>query len=188
MASNLAIRTDGRNNMVQGNDGSPATPEITDDIRLGLRLLAKLARLAEQACQSTGISLPQYRLLSELSAGPSRASTMATRLGVSRPTLTSLVNGLEHMALLVRTRVPTDRRGIALQATEDGRVAVARAETALAERLGGLASPAHMTEVTSLARHMTSVLAEQATSPPAEKQDRHARRGAALKYSLPAPT
>ena len=40
MASNLAIRTDGRNDMVQGNDGSPATPEITDDIRLGLRLLA----------------------------------------------------------------------------------------------------------------------------------------------------
>src|SRR5215470_748749 len=58
------------------------------DFRRGIR---PLARVAEQACQSTGISLPQYRLLVSASEGPQRASELALAIGVSRPTLTSLV-------------------------------------------------------------------------------------------------
>ncbi|MEE2678669.1 MAG: MarR family transcriptional regulator [Myxococcota bacterium] len=187
MATNLAIQPNRRNGIMHDDDRSPATPEITDDMRLGLRLLAKLARLAEQACQSTGISLPQYRLLSELTTGPSRASTMAARLGVSRPTLTSLVNGLEHLGLLARARVPSDRRGIALETTDSGRLAVARAETALAERFGGLASPAHMTEVAGLARHMTHVLAQQSDAPQGKAPEPRVAPAATPKYSAPAP-
>ena len=96
------------------------------------------ARVAEQACQSTGISLPQYRLLASVTDGPHRASALASRVGVSRPTLTSLVDGLEHAGLLRRVPVPTDRRGIELEATGAGLEAVARADVALAERIVGL--------------------------------------------------
>lgn len=136
--------------------------QINDDMRLGIRLLAKLARVAEQACQTTGISLPQYRLLSEIVAGPSRASVLAARVGVSRPTLTSLVHGLEHSGFVVRVPVPADRRGIELRATETGLAAVARAETALAERIRGLAGSARMVDVADVTRHMSSVLAHEA--------------------------
>ena len=107
----------------------------TPDFRAGIRLLARLARVAEQACQSTGISLPQYRLLASISGQSQRASELATQVGVSRPTLTSLVDGLERGDLLRRARVPTDRRGIQLVATEAGRAAVGRAENALAQRM-----------------------------------------------------
>ena len=110
------------------------------DITVGIRLLARLARLAEQVCQTTGISLPQYRLLVSISGDPQRASELATRVGVSRPTLTSLVDGLEQAGLLRRVPVPTDRRGIQLVATNAGRDAVERADAALTDRMFQLVS------------------------------------------------
>ena len=140
----------------------PPTIQVNDDMRLGIRLLAKLARIAEQACQTTGISLPQYRLLSEVSAGPRRASALAARVGVSRPTLTSLVDGLEHAGLLVRMPVPADRRGIELRATDEGLASVARAEAALARRISGLTGQVRMDDVTDITRQMSSVLAHDA--------------------------
>lgn len=107
----------------------------------GIRLLARLARVAEQACQSTGISLPQYRLLVSISGQPQRASELAARVGVSRPTLTSLVDGLQQAGLLRRMPVPTDRRGIQLVPTDEGLGAVARAEDALTRRMLQLVAP-----------------------------------------------
>jgi DNA-binding MarR family transcriptional regulator len=105
------------------------------DFRAGIRLLARLARVAEQTCQQTGISLPQYRLLVSAAQGPQRASELAASVGVSRPTLTSLVDGLEQAGLVKRAPVPSDRRGIQLELTEAGREATARAEEALSGRL-----------------------------------------------------
>jgi DNA-binding MarR family transcriptional regulator len=114
----------------------PLRPEVeAPDFTAGIRLLARLARVAEQTCQSTGISLPQYRLLVSASGGPQRASELAAAVGVSRPTLTSLVDGLEQAGLLRRIPVPTDRRGIRLELTDEGSRATARAERALAARL-----------------------------------------------------
>ena len=138
------------------------TSEITDDMRLGIRLLAKLARVAEQACQSTGISLPQYRLLAEIASGPRRASVLAARLAVSRPTLTSLVDGLEAAGYMVRVPVPTDRRGIELRPTDKGLAAVSHAEAALAQRMVGLTDRNQLAGVTNLARHMSSLLSQNA--------------------------
>jgi DNA-binding MarR family transcriptional regulator len=116
--------------------GAPAQNlDVTPDFRAGIRLLARLARVAEQACQSTGISLPQYRLLVSISGAPQRASELATQVGVSRPTLTSLVDGLEQGGLLRRAPVPSDRRGIQLLPTDAGQQAIARAEQALSQRL-----------------------------------------------------
>ena len=111
------------------------------DFTQGIRLLARLARVAEQACQSTGISLPQYRLLVSVSDGAQRASELAARVGVSRPTLTSLVDGLEQAGLLRRQPVPTDRRGIELVPTVEGLGAVERADAALTRRMLELVGP-----------------------------------------------
>jgi DNA-binding MarR family transcriptional regulator len=110
-------------------------PQTGGDFREGIRLLARLARVAEQTCQSTGISLPQYRLLVSAAEGPQRASELAAAVGVSRPTLTSLVDGLEQAGLVRRVPVATDRRGIQLELTASGREATYRAERALSVRL-----------------------------------------------------
>jgi DNA-binding MarR family transcriptional regulator len=109
--------------------------EIEADFIPGIRLLARLARVAERACQESGISLPQYRLLVSIASRPQRASDLALQVGVSRPTLTSLVDGLAHSNLLRRVPVPSDRRGIQLAPTEEGRIAMRRAESVLSRRL-----------------------------------------------------
>ena len=108
------------------------------DFSPGIRLLARLARVAEQCCHGTGISLPQYRLLVSISGTPQRARDLAARVGVSAPALTSLVAGLQQNGLLDRELVPTDRRGIQLVRTAAGSAAVVRAEAAIEQRLRGL--------------------------------------------------
>ena len=113
----------------------PLSQEIEPDFIPGIRLLARLARVAERACQESGISLPQYRLLVSISSRPQRASDLAVQVGVSRPTLTSLVNGLAQGNLLRRVPVPSDRRGINLEPTDEGREAICRAESVLSRRL-----------------------------------------------------
>jgi DNA-binding MarR family transcriptional regulator len=128
------------------------------DYTPGIRLLARLARVAEQSCQSTGISLPQYRLLVSVSGGPQRASELAARVGVSRPTLTSLVDGLEQAGLLKRAPVPTDRRGIQLVPTEEGLGAVERADSALTRRMLELVGPEKVARVGSLISDVVSAL------------------------------
>ena len=124
----------------------------------GVRLIARLTRIAEQACQSTGISLPQYRLLGSVTDGPHRASELAARVGVSRPTLTSLVDGLETAGLLRRVPVPTDRRGVDLEATPDGLSAVARADVVLIERMMSLVPSDRASQVVELVADMTRSL------------------------------
>lgn len=128
------------------------------DYTPGIRLLARLARVAEQACQSTGISLPQYRLLVAIWERPRRASELATRVGVSRPTLTSLVDGLEQGGLLRRVPVVSDRRGIQLFVTEDGIEAVVRAENALTQRMLQLVGPDKVARVGEVVREVVSAL------------------------------
>lgn len=104
----------------------------------GIRILARLSRVAERVCLESGISLPQYRLLLTLADRQMRAGELAERVGVSRPTLTSLIDGLERQGMLRRRPVPGDRRGIRLEPTELGQVALERAERALSDRMLGL--------------------------------------------------
>jgi DNA-binding MarR family transcriptional regulator len=121
--------------------GEPGRPGQGAELTPGIRLLARLARVAELACQQTGISLSQYRLLVSITGRPQRASELAGHVGVSRPALTSLVDGLEQAGFLRRAPVMNDRRGIQLVVTDAGREAVERADAALSRRLGELAGP-----------------------------------------------
>jgi DNA-binding MarR family transcriptional regulator len=121
--------------------GEPARSKGSADYTPGIRLLARLARVAELCCQQTGISLPQYRLLVSITGRPQRASELASHVGVSRPALTSIVDGLEQAGFLRRAPVLSDRRGIQLVVTDAGRAAVARADEALTRRLRELAGP-----------------------------------------------
>jgi long-chain acyl-CoA synthetase len=100
------------------------------------RVLARLARILESSLGDADLSLPQYRLLAFLSQGDWAASALADRLDVSRPSVTSLVDGLVKRGLVERRPSTDDRRRIDHVLTEAGRAALevadAQADAAVA--------------------------------------------------------
>lgn len=103
-----------------------------------VRVLARLARGVEVACQKSKLSLAQYRLLGFVARSPQRASELANRASVSKPTLTSLIDGLADRGLVRREQVEGDRRGIRLSVTDEGAEALKLADDLLCERLSAL--------------------------------------------------
>lgn len=105
------------------------------------RAAARLARTVENALSDTGVSLPQYRMLVFLDElGSAAASALAGRLGVSRPSVTALADGLVSRGFAQRVPDPNDRRRVGHVITPDGRDALARADHAVSARLDDLAS------------------------------------------------
>ena len=86
--------------------------------------IARLSRLLEN--HGTGeLSLPQYRVLGLLSSGEERASLLAARLSVAKPTLTSLVDSLVERGFVSREALHGDRRAVRLSITTAGRTTLA---------------------------------------------------------------
>lgn len=105
------------------------------------RAAARLARAVENALSDTGVSLPQYRMLVFLDElGSAAASALAGRLGVSRPSVTALADGLVSRGFAERIPDPTDRRRVGHVITDAGKEALARADAAVTRRLDDLAS------------------------------------------------
>jgi DNA-binding MarR family transcriptional regulator len=98
-----------------------------------VRTLARLSRLLEHS--DTGLSLPQFRLLAMVAQGDERATALAGRLSLSKPTITAAVDGLVERGLVARAVVEGDRRAVNVQITPAGRDALAEAEARMAERL-----------------------------------------------------
>ena len=105
------------------------------------RAAARLAHAVENALTETGLSLPQYRLLVFLSeVGASANSALAGKLGVSRPSVTALVDGLVARGLAERIPDPSDRRRVGHAITPQGEEALTRGDDAVIERLDELAA------------------------------------------------
>jgi len=101
-----------------------------------VRTLARLSRLLEHACDE--LTMPQYRVLAMVAGGDERASWLAGRLSLAKPTVSAAVDGLVERGLLVREAVAGDRRAVRLGVTPAGRKQLARTERAMAERLGAV--------------------------------------------------
>ncbi len=106
----------------------------TTSLTEGARALVRVARMLEHACRE--LTLPQYRLLVMVACGDQRASKLAGRLALSKPTVTAVVDGLVERGFLIRTEASGDRRAIDLSLTDAGRGALAGTDAAMAERLG----------------------------------------------------
>jgi DNA-binding MarR family transcriptional regulator len=118
----------------------------TDD-----HILAALDRLASAAVGMTTVALaangqvhdltlPQWRTLVVISASTGlRASEVASRIGMSRPSMSRLIRRLQRRGVIVVEVDPTDRRAMILRATPVGvamRVAaMARRRELMAEAL-----------------------------------------------------
>lgn len=109
--------------------------ELSDDrdVIAAVRTLTRVGRLLERT--DSGLSLPQFRLLSLLAYGDERSTALAQRLAVSKPTISSAVDALVERGHLRRRSDLGDRRVTWLQITDSGQAALDHAERAYLERL-----------------------------------------------------
>jgi long-chain acyl-CoA synthetase len=98
-----------------------------------------MAKQVELALDGIGLSLPQYRVLLLLDAGPTYSSALADRLAVRPPSVTAVVDGLVARGLVARAHREDDRRRVSHDLTDEGRRLLAAADDAVDERLGGIA-------------------------------------------------
>jgi DNA-binding MarR family transcriptional regulator len=106
---------------------------VTSSLTDAARAVVQVARMLEHACNE--LTLPQYRLLVMVASGDQRASRLAGRLALSKPTVTAVVEGLVERGFLARSEVSGDRRAVDLSLTDAGRGALAATDTAMSERL-----------------------------------------------------
>jgi DNA-binding MarR family transcriptional regulator len=103
------------------------------DLHRTARTLALLARILERAAGD--LTLAQYRVLALVAAGDERATLLAGRLAITKPSVSAVVEGLAERGYLAREPVDGDRRAVRLRITAAGTDALATAEAAMAERL-----------------------------------------------------
>lgn len=104
---------------------------------LGPRL-SKLLR--HQVRPSHGLSMPQFITLRALSRGSKTPGTLAELFGVSRPTMTRMVDGLVKKGLVERRSDDRDRRVTVITLTAAGRELQIATEAAAEEFLTELLS------------------------------------------------
>ena len=111
------------------------------------RLLATLVPRLNRAFRgqvrpAAGLSMPQFITLRALRHGPLSAGQLAQRFGVSRPTITRMVDGLVKKGLVERHVGPEDRRVALTSLTVQGREMLEatedRATSAMADLLATL--------------------------------------------------
>jgi DNA-binding MarR family transcriptional regulator len=116
-----------------------AAPEQPAIRHLG-RTAAWIAKQVELGLEEVGLSLPQYRVLGLLDAGPTISSALADRLAVRPPSVTSVVDGLVARGLVERTHSEDDRRRVSHVLTASGRALLEEADEAVDHRLVAIAS------------------------------------------------
>jgi long-chain acyl-CoA synthetase len=109
-----------------------------DTVPLG-RVAARLARHVEKALGPDDLSLPQYRVLALLADGSAVASALASKLAVSPPSVTAIVDGLVARGLVHRQSDGGDRRRVTHTLTDKGRRALSEADADATARLEAIA-------------------------------------------------
>lgn len=98
-----------------------------------VRAVARLSRVLERACGD--LSMAHYRVLAAVADGDERASRVAARLALGKPTISASVDALTKRGLLSREDVAGDQRAATLRLTPAGEQALRQAEAAMTDRL-----------------------------------------------------
>jgi DNA-binding MarR family transcriptional regulator len=107
----------------------PTSPTID-----AVRALARASRHLERA--SGEVNLAHYRVLAAIASGDQRASRIAAKLALGKPTISASVDALCQRGLLARSEVAGDQRAAALRLTDEGAAVLARLEAAMAAWVG----------------------------------------------------
>lgn len=120
------------------------------------------ARGRAARAQPDGLTVPQYRLLSAVADAPAvRSGELAERVGVSPPTTTRMLSGLERAGVVRREAVAGDRRAVAVALTAKGRRLLARKEAAVSEKRRALyesLTPAERRQAQRLLRRLAAAI------------------------------
>jgi DNA-binding MarR family transcriptional regulator len=100
--------------------------------------LTRASKVLERA--SGGLSLAHYRVLAAVAAGDARASRVAARLALGKPTVSASVEALSARGLLVRSGVACDQRAIQLSLTAAGADVLEGAQLSMTSTLEDLAA------------------------------------------------
>jgi DNA-binding MarR family transcriptional regulator len=109
---------------------------VTDsnaDAVAAVRALARASRILERV--SDGLNPAQYRVLSTVASGDERASRIAARLALGKPTISATVDSLCQRGLLTRSGEDADQRVAVLRLTDAGRALLAEVETEMVNRI-----------------------------------------------------
>ena len=120
------------------------------------------------------LSVPQFRVLSYLNRNPGASlSAVADHIGLTRPAMSILVDGLVNRKLVTRETDPNDRRRLTLALTRAGltRYAEARQRTQaqLATRLATL-SPAERETLAATLRQLHGLFVPDSEPVSADKE------------------
>ena len=117
---------------------SEGARERVDEGLIALRRVLRATELYERELASAaGLTPAQLRVLQILVSKPGDSATptaLATQMGVSQATVTSLVDKLVRRNLVYRSPSERDRRQTNVTATDAGRASVAAAPDALQQR------------------------------------------------------
>jgi DNA-binding MarR family transcriptional regulator len=91
-----------------------------------------MSRMFERACGELNIA--HYRVLAAVAEGERRASQVAQRLALGKPTVRASVDALCRRGLLTREPSTDDQRVAVLKLTPAGDEVLAQTETAMVER------------------------------------------------------
>lgn len=124
--------------MVPNNLATKANAEtvLTPDLLELGRTIARLARQVEVALQPLEVTLAQYRVLCALALGAEASSSLAQKLAVKAPSVTTVVDGLVAAGLVDRRHDSgPDRRRVSLSLTEAGIELASKASEVVGRRL-----------------------------------------------------
>jgi DNA-binding MarR family transcriptional regulator len=140
-----------------------------------IRALARVARLLERS--SGDLNLAHYRVLSAIAEGSERASRVADRLTLGKPTVSAAVESLTKRGLLLREDAAEDRRATTLTLTPAGEEALAAVDREmlgyLDDLLGRTPDPDRVLEALSqLGQALDEVAAERSARRAAKSDGR----------------
>jgi DNA-binding MarR family transcriptional regulator len=118
------------------SSGSGADRAIGPDAVEAVRALARASRILERA--SGELNLAHYRVLSAIASGDERASRIAARLALGKPTVSATVDSLCQRGLLNRTGARGDQRVAVLSLTDAGRALLDGVEAEMVGRIEDL--------------------------------------------------
>ncbi|MGH9046571.1 MAG: MarR family winged helix-turn-helix transcriptional regulator [Acidimicrobiales bacterium] len=103
------------------------------------RTVAWMAKQVELGLATVDLSISQYRILGLLGEGSAMSSSLAERLAVRPPSVTSVIDGLVARGLVDRTHSEDDRRRVSLGLTPEGEAVLEAANQAAKGRLEQIA-------------------------------------------------
>jgi DNA-binding MarR family transcriptional regulator len=118
------------------------TPEaIAREVLDVIPLMMRVIRTEMRSQRSAGLTVPQFRVLLFLSRNPGSSLLAAAEyLGLTSPTVSSMVDGLVHDHLVKREDAVRDRREVLLTLTVQGESILEKARNGTQARLAKILS------------------------------------------------